>query len=69
VGEALTQALSSEENATAGGQIIVSQNAWAQVVEYFISEEIINEHGKHFYRIVGMKQGIRTRADAVLLRN
>ncbi len=47
----------------------MSQNAWAQVVEYFKSEEIISEHGKHFYRIVGMKQGIRTRADAVLLRN
>ena len=29
VGEGLTQALNSEENATAGGQIIVSQNAWA----------------------------------------
>ena len=47
----------------------MSQNAWAQVVEYFVSEEIISEHKKHFYRIVGMKQGIRTRADAVLLRN
>ena len=54
VGNALTQALNSEENATAGGQIIVSQNAWAQVVDFFESEEIIDEHGKRFYRILGL---------------
>jgi hypothetical protein len=54
VGEALTQALSSEENATAGGQIIVSANAWANVVNYFKSEELTNDHGKKFYKISGM---------------
>jgi adenylate cyclase 10 len=40
------------------------------VSEYFKSEEIDSEHGGKFYRITGMGQGgIRTRADAVLLRN
>ena len=70
VGEALTQALSSEENATAGGQIIISNNAWSHVSTFFESDELINEHsGKKFYKISGMISGIRTRADAVLLRN
>ena len=52
VGEALTQALSSEENASGGGQIIVSSGAWTHVSKFFESEEIISEHGgKRFYRI------------------
>jgi hypothetical protein len=34
-----------------------------------VSEEIINDHGKRFYRITGLIHGIPTRADAVLLRN
>lgn len=54
VGNALTQALKSEENATGGGQIIVSQNAWKIVSEYFKSEEIDSEHGGKFYKILGM---------------
>lgn len=29
----------------------------------------IEEHGRRFYRITDLVQGIRTRADAVLLRN
>jgi adenylate cyclase 10 len=70
VGDALTQALSSEENATAGGQIIVSGPAWSLVHRYFESQELSDDHsGKKFYKIQGMIQGIRTRADAVLLRN
>ena len=28
-----------------------------------------NDHGKKFYRITGLIQGIRSRADAVLLKN
>lgn len=69
VGDALTQALNSEENATAGGQIIVSSPVWSHVNKFFESEELTNDHGKKFYKIAGMIQGIRTRADAVLLRN
>jgi hypothetical protein len=38
-------------------------------VDFFESQEIINEHGKKFYRILGLIQGIRARAEAVLLRN
>lgn len=39
------------------------------VSEFFQSEEIISEHGGKFYKISKMIEGIRTRADAVLLRN
>ena len=39
-------------------------------MDFFESEEIIDEeHGKRFYRILGLIQGIRARAEAVLLRN
>ncbi len=69
VGDALTQALKSEECAECGGQIIVSQSAWLLVRDYFKSVEVINNHGKPFYRITSLIQGIRTRADAVLMRN
>ncbi len=51
MGDALTQALKSEENATAGGQIIVSSNAWSMVSEFFTSEELTNDHGQKFFRI------------------
>lgn len=70
VGEALSQALKSEENASGGGQIIVSQSAWKLVSSFFTSEQIIDDHsGLPFYRITSLVQGIRTRADAVLLKN
>lgn len=36
---------------------------------FFKAEELDGEHGDKFYRIEGMISGIRTRADAVLLRS
>jgi hypothetical protein len=39
------------------------------VSQFFKSEELTNDHGKKFYKIIGLIQGIRTRADAVLMRN
>jgi hypothetical protein len=46
----------------------VSENAFKHVEQYFKGDEI-NEHGKKFYKVTEMISGIRTRADAVLLRN
>jgi len=70
VGPALTYALKSEENATAGGQIIVSETAFKYVRRFYSSEELTNDHGEKFYKInklVG--EGVKTRADALVLRS
>jgi class 3 adenylate cyclase len=69
VGSALVHALSSEEQATAGGQILVSESAFKHVKNiYYEGDEIINEEGKKFYRIKRVNEGVRGRADAVLLK-
>lgn len=54
VGDALTQALKSEECATGGGQIIVSQSAWTHVKTFFTSDELENDHNQKFYKISGL---------------
>ena len=70
MGSALTNALASEENATAGGQIIVSDTAFKHVkAQYYEGTEIISHDGKKFYRVERVKEGVRERADAVLLKS
>lgn len=70
VGSALTHALKSEEQATAGGQIIVSETAFKYVKnQYYEGEEIISEENKKFYRVTKVIIGVRGRADAVLLKS
>ena len=69
VGSALVNALSSEEQATAGGQILISESAFKHVKNvYYEGDEIINEEGKKFYRLTRVCEGVRGRADAVLLK-
>ena len=36
--------------------------------KYYEGIEIINEEGKKFYRVTKVREGIRGRADAVLLK-
>ena len=70
VGTALTYALASEEQATAGGQIIVSDTAFRYVKnQYYEGTEIISKENKKFYRITNVVLGVRGRADAVLLKS
>jgi class 3 adenylate cyclase len=70
VGPALTFALKSEEQATAGGQILVSETAFRFVRnQYYVGEELVNEEGQKFFRVASVIQGIRGRADAVLLKS
>jgi len=59
VGPALTSALKSEEQATAGGQIIVSETAFKYVKSMFYDGiEIISDEKKKFYRITKVREGI-----------
>ena len=70
VGPALTYALKSEENATAGGQIIVSDTAFKYVRRFYSSEELINDNGEKFYKVLKLVgEGVKTRADALVLRS
>jgi class 3 adenylate cyclase len=70
VGPALTYALKSEEQATAGGQILVSETAFKYVKnQFYEGEEIVSDENKKFYRVTGVKVGVRGRADAVLLKS
>lgn len=70
VGPALTFALKSEENATAGGQIIVSETAFKYVRRFYSSDELTNDHGEKFYKIIKLVgEGVKTRADALVLRS
>ena len=70
VGNALTLALKSEENATAGGQTIVNESAFRFVTKYYSYEkEIITDKNEKFYRnpkLIG--EGVKTRADALAIR-
>ena len=43
IGEALMQALKSEGNASSGGQIIVAEEAFKHVREFYKGKEIVNE--------------------------
>ena len=70
VGSALTYALKSEEQATSGGQIIVSETAFKHVKhQFYEGEEIISDENKKFYRVTKVITGVRGRADAVLLKS
>jgi class 3 adenylate cyclase len=52
VGSALVHALSSEEQATEGGQILVSESAFKHVKGvYYEGDEIISGEGKKFYKV------------------
>jgi hypothetical protein len=69
VGSALTNALKSEEQATEGGQIIVSDTAFRYVKNQYYDGVEINDHGKKFYRVLDVIEGVGGRADAVLLKS
>ena len=70
VGQALTNALKSEEQATGGGQIIVSESAFKHVKNQFYDGiEIISEENKKFYRVTKVIIGVSGRADAVLMKS
>lgn len=69
VGPALSHALNSEGEATAGGQIIVSDSAYRFVKNFYEGVEIENSSGKKFYRVTKVKEGVRGRADAILLKS
>ena len=62
-------AFGSEECCTAGGQTVVSESAFKYVKDkYYEGHEIINDEGKKFYKVMKVREGIRGRADAVLLK-
>lgn len=69
VGSALTFALESEEQATEGGQIIVSDTAFKHVKnQYYEGAEIISKTNNKFYRVTKVKESVRGRADAILIK-
>ena len=48
---------------------MVSESAFKHVKNiYYEGDEIINEEGKKFYRVTRVQEGVRGRADAVLLK-
>ena len=70
IGPALLSALGSEGCATGGGQIVISDTAFKYVKDKYVEgKELINEEGKKFYLFTNIKEGIRGRADAVLLKS
>jgi predicted amino acid racemase len=78
IGTALVYALRSEAQATAGGQILVSETAFKYVRKLYsatekISEPDLDHHnpgGEKFYQIRDLiGEGIKTRADALVLRS
>ena len=69
VGPALSHALNSEGEATAGGQIIVSETAYRFVKNFYEAAEIESDHGRKYYRVSKVKEGVRGRADAILLKS
>ena len=47
----------------------MSESAFKHVKNiYYEGDEIINEEGKKFYRVNRVQEGVRGRADAVLLK-
>ena len=72
IGDSLSQALASEGMCTSGGQIVVSQNAYRYVREYFekAATVLTREDNVKFYRVTMLTgQSVKIRADANLLRN
>ena len=67
VGPALTNALSSEEHASAGGQIIVSETAFKFVKNIYYEGEYAEDTTK-YYLVKSVKEGVRGRADAILMK-
>ena len=62
--------MGSEGCATGGGQIVISDTAFKYVKDKYVEgKELINEEGKKFYLFTKVKEGVRGRADAVLLKS
>ena len=71
IGEALKQALGSEGMCNSGGQIVISNEAYDLVYEYFSAQELKRqEDGMPFYKVSALVGApVKTRADANMLRN
>jgi len=71
VGQALVDALKSEGNATAGGQVIVAQSCFQYVDEtLYRATELVNEVGEKFYKL-NLKfrgSGVKIESDAMKIR-
>ena len=70
IGDSLKQALASEGMCERGGQIVVSNEAYRHVREYFTATELQDNEKQMFYRVSKLSgQSVKIRADANLLRN
>ena len=70
IGDSLSQALGSEGMCECGGQIVVSDQAFKLVKDYFAATKLTAPDGQAFFRVSKITgQSVKIRADANLLRN